>query len=244
MSALGGLRLAGELGGSLLQGEGGPLVVVERLRTHTAPRLAVLGRRPEDLAPALAAWEAGDAALSLVGLLPLPGTDLAGALRRELRRIGALVAALDAGLDLLPGAPHLVRRLPGRVAGSPRGLAPLPLSGLQAFDLRRHQGGLPPWALGDTLWWEGPLPAGLEAEAEPLLLPTATALTEALRGALRAAAGGPVDFLPLPGDPRPLQALRGLTKEATAFRADAAGWCEALGRLAELPAPAHFCGRC
>ena len=244
MSALEGLRLAAELGGTLLSGEGGALVLVERLRAHTDPRVAVLGRTAQDLAVPLAAWAAGEGALGLVGLLPLPETDLATALAREARRIGALVAALDAGLELLPGSPHLVRRLPGRLAGAPRGLAPLPLSGLQAFDLRRHQGELPDWALDEAHWWEGPAPAGTEVVAEPLPLPTATPLTEALRAALRATTPGPVDFLPLPGDPRPLHALRGLTPEATAFRAGEAAWREALRRLAALPAPAHFCARC
>ena len=244
MSALLGLRLAAELGGTLLSGEGGSLLMVERLRAHTAPRLAVLGRTPTDLAAPLAAWEAGDGALSLVGLLPLPETDLRLALAREARRIGALVAALDAGLPLLPGAPHLVRRLPGRLAAVPAGLASLPLSSLQAFELRRHQGDLPAWATDDAHWWEGPAPAGAVVEAEPLPLPTATPLTEALRAALRATSATPVDFLPLSADPTPLYALRALTPEATAFTAGEAAWREALKRLAALPAPAHFCARC
>ncbi len=244
MSALEGLRLAGEWGGSLLSGEGGPLLLVERLRTHTAPRLAVLVRRIEELRDPLAAWEAGPGTLTLVGLLPLPGADLPQVLARETRRIGALVAALDAGLPHLPGPPHLVRRLPGRVSGGGTAFAPLPLTGIQAFELTRRCGDLPAWAQEGQHWWEGPAPAEATVEVPPLTLPTATPLTDALRAALRTTSPDPVDFLPLPGDPGPLHALRKLTPEATAFRAEAAGWREALRRLAELPSPAHFCARC
>lgn len=244
MSTLEGLRLAAQWQGALLTGEGGALLLVERVREHRDPRLALLAPAPEALAPALEAWAATDVPLTLVGLVPLPGVDLGRALRREARRIGALVGALDLGQPPLGEAPHLVRRLPGRLDPPPSGLAPLPLTSLQAFELRRYLGELPAWALGDDLWWEGPAPAGCRLLAAPLELPTATPLTEALRGALRATAGGPVDFLPQPGDPGPLHALRELTPAATAFHAGVAGWGEALRRLAVLPAPAHFCGRC
>ncbi len=80
--------------------------------------------------------------------------------------------------------------------------------------------------------------------ADPLSLPTATPFVEALRSTLRATSPAPVDFLPLPGDPRPLHALRRLTPTVACFWGEAPIWQEALRRLAELPAPAHFCGRC
>jgi len=244
VSTLEGLRLAAQWQGAFLSGEGGGLLLVERVREHRDPRLALLAPAPEALAPALKAWAASEVPLSLVGLVPLPGADLGQVLRREARRIGALVGALDLGLRSLGEAPHLVRRLPGRLDPTPAGLAPLPLTSLQAFDLRRYLGELPAWALGEDLWWEGPAPAGCRVLVAPLELPTATPLTEALRAALRAQARGPVDFLPQPGDPAPLHALRELTPAATAFPAEGAAWDEALRRLAVLPAPAHFCGRC
>ncbi|HEX9011655.1 MAG TPA: hypothetical protein VF804_14910, partial [Holophagaceae bacterium] len=101
------LQLAAELGGTLLSAPGGSLLLVERLGQHTAPRVAVLGRTAEDLGPALAAitaLQARDLPLNLVGLLPLD-CDLAAALDLHRRRIGALVAALDAGLPWLDGRP-------------------------------------------------------------------------------------------------------------------------------------------
>ncbi|HJV89657.1 MAG TPA: hypothetical protein VJ623_05070 [Holophagaceae bacterium] len=244
MSTLEGLRLAAEWQGALLSGEGGPLLLIERVREHTGPRLALFGQWAEQLAPALEAWAATEANLNLVGLVPLPSTDLPRALRRELRRIGALLGALDLSQPTLGPAPHLVRRLPGLLVGGESTLPALPLTGIQAFELRRYCDGLPAWAEPGRHWWEGPAPAGADVLAEPLTLPTALPLTEALRAVLRGRAQGPVDFLPLPGDPRPLQALKQLTPAATAFVGDVGTWKELLGRLATLPAPAHFCGRC
>lgn len=243
--SLEGLRLAADWQGALLTGEGGSLLLVERLRAHTSPRLALLAPRVEALGPALAAWEATGAPLTLVGLVPLPGADLARVLGREARRIGALVGALDLGLPRLGATPHLVRRLPGRVHPEGLDLPPLALTRIQAFELRRHLGDLPAWATASGGWWEGNLPEGARAEVAPLLLPTATPFTEALRGALRAAAGGAVDFLPHPGDPAPLHSLTALTPAATALPEVPEGaWGEILHRVANLPAPPHFCARC
>jgi hypothetical protein len=244
VSSLEGLRLAAQWQGALLSGEGGPLLLLERVREHTGPRLALFAPRPEVLAPALEAWAASTVNLNLVGLVPIAETDLPRALDREARRIGALVAALDLSQPSLGPAPHLLRRLPGILEPGVDGLPDLPLTSIQAFELRRYLGALPRWAIEGRQWWDGPAPSSARVVAEPLLLPTATPLTEALRGALRATCAGPVDFLPVPGDPRPLQALRRLTPAATAFSGDALTWREALQRLAELPAPAHFCARC
>ncbi|HJV22177.1 MAG TPA: hypothetical protein VJ570_05750 [Holophagaceae bacterium] len=239
-----GLRLAAEWQGALLTGEGGPLLLIERVREHTGPRLALFGQRPEQLAPALEAWAASDVNLTLVGLVPLATTDLPRALQREFRRIGALLGALDLSQSPLGPAPHLVRRLPGLLTGGEAAGSELPLTGIQAFELRSYCDGLPAWAAPGRHWWEGPAPTGAEVLAEPLALPTAIPLTDALRGVLRSRAQGPVDFLPLPGDPRPLHALKRLTPAATVFTGDAGVWREVLARLAALPAPAHFCGRC
>ncbi len=244
MSSLEGLRLAAEWKGALLSGGGGPLLLVERVRAHTGPRLALFAHRPEELAPALEAWEASDVNLNLVGLVPLEGTDLARALDREARRIGALLGALDLSQPRLGSLPHLLRRMPGILEPAVGGLADLPLGSIQAFELRRYFGDLPDWARDGRHWWEGSAPVDARVIAEPLALPTASPLTEALRGALRARSKGPVDFLPHPGDPGPLHALRRLTPAATAFWGDVEVWAEALRRLAALPAPAHFCARC
>ena len=94
------------------------------------------------------------------------------------------------------------------------------------------------------LWPGVPLPGGAELRVPPLVLPEATALTDALRTALRAATGQPIPFLPLPGDPAPLHALRTLTPEATAFRGPARAWELAFEGISRLPAPPHFCARC
>ncbi|MBI3129955.1 MAG: hypothetical protein HYZ13_01220 [Acidobacteria bacterium] len=244
MSSLEGLRLAAEWQGSLLSGEGGPLLLIERVREHTGPRLALFAPEPELLAPALEAWARSEANLNLVAMVPLAQTDLPRALRRETRRIGALMGALDLGQSTLGSAPHLARRLPGLLEPEASGLPELPLSTIQAFELRRYIGGLPGWAADGRHWWEGAAPAGARVIAEPLSLPTATPFVEALRGTLRATSSEPVDFLPMPGDPRALQALRGLTPAIACFWGDAPIWGEAIRRLAELPAPAHFCGRC
>ncbi len=244
MSSLEGLRLAAQWQGALLSGEGGPLLLIERVREHTGPRLALFAFQPETLAPALEAWAARDVNLNLVGLVPLPGTDLPRALQRESRRIGALLGALDLSQRPLGPVPHLARRLPGLLEAPARGLPELPLTTIQAFELRRYFDGLPEWAGAGHHWWEGLPPAETSVIAEPLMLPTATPFVEALRSTLRATAPGPVDFLPLPGDPRPLRALRKLTPAVACFWGEAPIWREALHRLAELPAPAHFCGRC
>jgi hypothetical protein len=243
VSSLEGLRLAAAWQGSLLAGEGGPLLLIERIREHTGPRLALFAHRPEDLAPALEAWALSAVNLHLVGLVPLPGTDLPRVLPREARRIGALVGALDLSQAPLGPAPHLLRRLPGLLAEPASGAA-LPLTSIQAFELRRYLGDLPTWAGEGKHWWDGAVPTGAEVIAEPLELPTAIPFTEALRATLRAASPGPVDFLPMPGDPRPLQALRRLTPAIACFWGEAQLWGGLLKRLSELPAPAHFCGRC
>ncbi len=50
------LRLAAELGGSVLSAPGGGLVLVERIQGHGLPQVLVLGRSAEDLRePSLAA---------------------------------------------------------------------------------------------------------------------------------------------------------------------------------------------
>ena len=120
------LQLAAELGGTLLRAEGGSLLLVERIRAHGLPHVAVLGRDAADLHAPLAAAaraQARGVELNLLALLPLPGCDLAAALASNQRRLGALVAALDAGLPWLSDQPMLVRRLPGRVFRT----APVPL---------------------------------------------------------------------------------------------------------------------
>lgn len=243
--SLEGLRLAADWQGSLLSGEGGALLLVERLHAHTSPRLALLAPQAEALAPALAAWGASTPALTLVGLVPLGEADLPRIFRREARRIGALVGALDLGLPPLGEAPHLIRRLPGRPgAGAPE-RPPLSLTGIQAFELRRYLGALPAWATEPGHWWEGPPPPGNGPEVPPLVLPTATPFTEALRAALRSSGSAAVDFLPHPGDPRSLHALRTLTPAIQAMpEVGEAGWVELLARVAALPAPPHFCARC
>ncbi len=243
--SLEGLRLAAAWQGAVLSGAGGSLLLVERLHSHTAPRLALLAPQVEDLAPALAAWSASAPTLTLVGLVPLEGGDLASQLAREARRIGALVGALDLGLPSLGAGPHLVRRLPGRLRAPSADPPPLDLTRIQAFELSRYLGSLPAWATERGHWWEGPPPAGGTVDVPPLQLPTATPFTEALRAALRAAGSGSVDFLPHPGDPRVLHALRGLTPAVQALpQASEAAWREILARVADLPAPPHFCARC
>lgn len=263
------LQLAAELGGSVLSAPGasggGSLILVERLQGHGLPQVLVLGRTAEDLREPLAAAQAAQArgvALNLLGLLPLPGCDLGAALDLHRRRLGALVCALDAGLPWLEGKPMLVRRLPGRLARAlPVALAKAPMGPLEKAELK---GFLAPWDKADRkrtfrrpewrevepgsfetdLWPGVPLPEGAELRVAPLVLPEATALTNALRTALREAAGQPIPFLPLPGDPAPLHALRALTPEATAFRGPARAWELAFEGLSRLPAPPHFCARC
>ncbi len=262
------LQLAAELGGTLLRAEGGSLLLVERIRAHGLPHVAVLGRDAADLhAPleAAARAQARGVELNLLALLPLPGCDLAAALASNQRRLGALVAALDAGLPWLSDQPMLVRRLPGRVfRTAPVPLPKAPMGPLEKAELklllanwgsdqRKRVFRRPEWQEVPTLdgcgfevdLWPGvPVPEGALLRVAPLELPCATPLTDALRGALRAATGSPVPFLPLPADPAPLHALRLLTAEVAAFRGSVLAWESALIGLAALPAPAHFCARC
>lgn len=267
------LQLAAELGGTLLSGApgglGGGLLLVERIKGHGLPQVAVLGRGAADLLEPLEAAEraqAGGIELNLLALLPLPGCDLAAALDLHRRRIGALVAALDVGLPWLGGKPMLVRRLPGRIfretpvplAKAPMG--PLEKDELKAFladwerDRRKMVFRRPEWREApdhaghggfETDLWPGvPLPEGAELRVPPLELPCATPLTDALRAALRTATGLPVPILPLLADPSPLHALRILTPQIAAFRGPDRAWALALAGLSRLPSPPHFCARC
>lgn len=242
------LRLAAELGGARLSGPGGPLVLVERVRAHGLPAVAVLGRDAAHLNDAIAAWEGADAPLNLMGLLPLPDTDLAAALAFHRRRIGALTAALDASLPWLAGKPMLAKRLPGRIGSA---APPAPLGPLEEAELRAF---LPDWDAARfeaiflsperLLWPDAALPEGATPEVEPLRLAVGSPLMEALRSALRRAIGAPIPMLPLPEDPSGLHALRRLTPEIAAFRGPVEAWSAAFKALAALPAPPHFCARC
>jgi hypothetical protein len=267
------LQLAAELGGTLLSGVAGGmdggLLLVERVKGHGLPQVAVLGRGTADLLEALEAAErvqAGGVELNLLALMPLPSCDLAAVLDLHRRRLGALVAALDAGLPWLNGKPMLARRLPGRIfrempvplAKAP--LGPLEKDELKAFladwekDRRKMTFRRPEWREApdhaehggfETDLWPGvPLPEGAELRVPPLELPCATPLTDALRAALRTAMGTPVPILPLPADPSALHALRILTPEIAAFRGPARAWELALTGLSRLPGPPHFCARC
>jgi hypothetical protein len=263
------LQLAAELGGTLLSGTAGSLLLVERIKSHGLPQVAVLGRSAADLLDPLEAAERAQAEgleLNLLALVPLPGCDLAAALDLHRRRIGALVAALDAGLPWLGGKPMLARRLPGRIfRAAPVPLAKAPLgplekSELKAFladwekDRRKMVFRRPEWREApdhaehggfETELWPGvPLPEGAELRVPPLELPCATPLTDALRAALRTAMGLSVPILPLPEDPSALHALRQLTPEIAAFRGPVRAWELALAGLARLPGPPHFCARC
>lgn len=262
------LQLAAELGGVLLSGGEGAdtLLLVERLKGHALPQVAVLGRRASDLLEALEAAgrvQAGGAELNLLALLPLPDCDLPRALEHHRRRIGALVAALDAGLPWLEDKPMLVRRLPGLIRrAAPVALAKAPMGPLEKGELKAF---LPEWEKDrrkrvfrrpewretaghgsfETELWSGvPLPEGAELRVPPLDLPCATPMTEVLRSALRSATGQPVPILPLPADPSSLHALRRLTPEIAAFRGPARAWESALAGLSRLPGPPHFCARC
>ena len=267
------LQLAAELRGTLLSGApggmGGGLLLVERIKGHGLPQVAVLGRGAADLLEPLEAAERAQAEgleLNLLALLPLPGCELAAALALHRRRIGALVAALDAGLPWLGGKPMLVRRLPGRIfretpvplAKAPMG--PLEKDELKAFltdwekDRRKMVFRRPEWREApdhaehggfETDLWPGvPLPEGAELRVPPLELPWAMPLTDTLRAALRRATGMPVPILPLPADPSPLHALRILTPQIAGFRGPERAWALALAGLSGLPGPPHFCARC
>jgi len=262
------LQMAAELGGTLLGGGSGvgSLLLVERLQGHALPQVAVLGRGAADLMEALEAIERAQSqglALNLLGLVPLPGCNLPGALAHHRRRIGALVAALDAGLPWLAHKPMLPRRLPGRiVCETPVPLAKAPMGPMEKAELK---GFLPDWdrdrrkqvfrqpewrqvpdsATFETDLWPGmPLPEGAMLQVPPLELPCATPLTDALRAALRLATGLPVPILPLNEDPSGLHALRLLTADVAAFRGPVRAWELALASLSRLPGPPHFCARC
>ena len=97
----------------------------------------------------------------------------------------------------------------------------------------------------ETGLWPGvPFPTSAELRVAPLELPTAKALMEVLRTSLRNASGQPIPLLPLPGDPTNLHALAQLTPAIAAFRGPEQAWRLAYEKLAELPAPPHFCARC
>ncbi len=241
------LRLAAELGGARLSGDGGPLVLVERIRAHGLPSLAILGREPAHLREAMEAWDHGDAAINLAVLLPLPETDLPRALAAQRRRIGAVSAGLDASLPWLADKPMLAKRLPGLAAEGrpgPAFLGPLETAELRAFlsdwdDARFHATFLHP----EHLAWPDAEPPDQLAVA-PLRLAVGSALLDALRDALRRAVGTPIPLLPLPEHPGGLHALRALSPHLAAFRGPVAAWNLAFQSLATLPAPPHFCARC
>ena len=244
------LRLAAELGGARLSGPGGPLVLVERVRAHGLPMLAVLGREAAHLRDALDAWAANDAPINLAAVLHPPETNLAEALVFHRRRIGAVTAALDASLPWLNGKPMLAKRLPGRIAGE-AALEPAPMGPIETAELAAF---LDDWTAerirasfthSETLLWpDVPLPAGGRAIVPPLRLAVGSALMDALRDALRRSLAQPIPMLPLPEDPSGLHALSALTKHVAAFRGPTAAWGLALQSLAALPAPPHFCARC
>jgi len=223
-------------------------VLVERVRAHGLPAVAVLGRDTAHLRDAIEAWEGCDAPLNLMGLLPPPGTDLAAALAFHRRRIGALTAALDASLPWLGGNPMLAKRLPGRTRS---GAPPAPLGPLEETELR---GFLQDWDTArfeatfrtpeHLLWPDAAPPESAMVEVAPLRLAVGSPLMEALRAALRRAFDAPIPLLPLPEDPSGLHALRLLTPEIAAFHGPVKAWSAAFRSLAALPAPPHFCARC
>ncbi len=255
------LHLAADLGGSVLSGQGGALVLVERQRGHGLPTLLIMGTRTPHLLQALEAWESCKAELNLCVLLPAPGADLSAALGFHRRRIGSLVAALDASLPWLDDRPMLAKRLPGRIfMAAPQKIGKAPLSPLDKAELkaflpawdketRREVFRRGPWVevegVFETDLWPGvELPAGAEQRIAPLELATASALMDVLRSALRNVFGQPIPLLPLPGDPSNLHALAQLTPAIAAFRGPVAAWRMVYQKLADLPAPPHFCARC
>lgn len=246
-SSLASLRLAAELGGVRLSGEGGPLILVERTRAHGLPAVAILGREPVHLHMALRAWERGDAAINLAAIMPLPETDLARALADQRRRIGAVSAGLDASLPWLADKPMLAKRLPGiAIEGRP---GPAFLGPMEAAELRAF---LPDWDAArfdaifrtpDALVWPDAEPPA-RMEVAPLRLAVGSPLLDALRDALRRAVGAPIPLLPLPENPSGLHALHVLSPHLAAFRGLEEAWDRAFHSLARLPAPPHFCARC
>ena len=253
--SLDALRLAAEMDGARLSGPGGPLVLVERVRAHGLPTLAVLGREPAHLKDALDAWTASDAPLNFAGLFPLPQTNLAEALAAQRRRIGAVTAALDASLPWLNGRPMLAKRLPGRIAGQVP-LEPTPMGPLEAAELADFLKDWTPEHIRDTfvlpssqrsetlLWPDAAVPVGGNLLVQPLRLAVGSPLMDALRAALRRAFEQPIPLLPLPENPSGLHALSLLSKHVAAFRGPSAAWGLALQSIAALPAPPHFCARC
>lgn len=252
------LRLATEWGGHVLAGPtpAHTLILLERLQGHGYPGLLVLGRRPEDLEGPLAAAK-GSPRLNLMAILPAEATDLAIALPFHRQRIGSLIGAIDAGLTWLEGRPMMIQRLPGRLrAPQPLPLEPAFLRPLEKADLLAHLGSesitpfiTPEWlALGAEFevfhWPEVPIPLGANAVQPSLVIPNSGPFPEALRHALRAESVLPVPWLPHVGDPGPLQALALLTPQIAAFQGGAPTWLHAMQKLADLPAPPHFCARC
>ncbi len=260
------LRLAAELGGSLLTGPGPglDLLAIERMKAHGLPQVLVASTHAPDLLEPLAAIAAAQEAglgLNLVAVLLLPGAIPEAAFHHHRRRLGALICALDAGLPWLDGRPMLAKRLPGRIrAARPLELPKAPLAPLEKAELKAF---LPDWdkarrkevfrqpewtAVGggfESFLWPGlEAPAGAEILVGPLALSSATPVSEALRASLRAALGRPVPCLPLPGDPTLLHALKDLSPDVAAFRGPEAAWRQAFERIAALPAPPHFCARC
>ena len=260
---LAALRLATELGGHLLSGPepAHDLILIEHNRAHGLPTLLIFGDNPVDLTDPLAACGGSRAQLNVTLILPGQGTQLAVALPFHKLRIGSLVGAVEASLPWLEGRPMMPKRLPGRLQASrplplePAFLRPLERSDLrshlQAWDEHRVAGTFiqPPWQSGQgeytVSWWpEVSRPDGAEVLASPLVLPSQAPFPETLRTALRQCVTGPVPWLPHPGDPANLHALASLTPGIAGFRGPREAWALAFERLADLPSPPHFCGRC
>lgn len=201
------------------------------------------------------------ARINLTGVLPGRTTRIHQALAYHKNHIGSLVGALDVGLPWLGDRPMMPKRLPGRLrAACPLDLEPASLRPLEKADLEAQLGASaretidpiflrPRWNQEEggffASWWPGvPKPNGAEIVQPYLTLPSNTPFTEALRASLRLSSTRPVPWLPHPGNPAELQALAQLTTELAAFHGSIDDWSEALNRLAELPAPPHFCSRC
>lgn len=260
---LAALRLATELGGHLLSGSepAHDLILIEHIQAHGLPTLLIFGGHPGDLTEPLAACGGSRAPINVVLTLPGKGTELAVALPFHKLRIGSLVGAVDASLPWLEGRPMMPKRLPGRLRASrPLPLEPAFLRPLERSDLRSHLQAWdeprvtaafiqPPWQSREgeytVSWWpEVARPEGAEALSSPRVLPSQAPFPEALRAALRQSSTGPVPWLPHPGDPANLHALASLTPDLAGFRGPAEAWALAFERLAGLPSPPHFCGRC
>ena len=97
----------------------------------------------------------------------------------------------------------------------------------------------------ETDFWPGvALPKSAELRVAPRELPTATTLMDLLRSSLRNIYDQPIPLLPLPGDSTNLHALAQLTPSFAAFCGPVEAWRLAYQKLADLPAPPHFCARC